>query len=71
MKQKTRLNILEISVSTDISAHEWPIYRYRPQKSHISRSLIRVAEKISFGFVGHHCRDITTSEDKCVFYAYI
>ena len=23
-----------------VSAHEWPIYRYRPQKSHIGRSLI-------------------------------
>jgi len=25
-------------------------------------------EKIYFGFVGHHCRDITRSEDKCIFY---
>ena len=28
----------------------------------------RVTEKISFGFVGHHCRDITRSEDKCIFH---
>jgi len=28
MKQKKDLNILEISVSV----HEWPIYRYGPQK---------------------------------------
>jgi len=27
---------------------------------------VRVKEKIYFGFVGHHCRDIT-SEDKCIF----
>jgi len=32
MKQKTRFKILEISVSADISAHEWSIYRYQPQK---------------------------------------
>jgi len=42
MKQKTRFknfgNIL--LVSADISAHEWPIYRYRPQKSHTGRSLV-------------------------------
>ena len=25
-------------------------------------------EKIYFGFVGYHCRDITRSEDKCIFY---
>jgi len=25
-------------------------------------------EKIYFGFVGHNCRDITTSEDKFIFY---
>jgi len=30
---------------------------------------VRVKEK-SFGFVSHHCRDITRSEDKCVFYPY-
>jgi len=30
---------LEISVSTDILAHEWPIYRYRPQKSNIGQCL--------------------------------
>jgi len=25
-------------------------------------------EKIYFGFVGRHCRDIARSEDKCIFY---
>ena len=25
-------------------------------------------EKIYFGFVGHHCRDITRNEDKCSLY---
>ena len=25
-------------------------------------------EKIHFGFVGHHCRDITRSENQCIFY---
>jgi len=28
----------------------------------------KVTEKISFGFVGHHRRDITSSEDKCIFH---
>ena len=27
-------------VSADISAHEWPIHQYRPQKSHVGRSLV-------------------------------
>jgi len=31
---------------------------------------VRVKEKISFGFVGHHCCDIRRSEDKCIFYPY-
>jgi len=31
---------------------------------------VRVTEKLSFGFVGHHCRDITISEDKCILYPY-
>jgi len=31
---------------------------------------VRVTEKIPLGFVGHHCRDITRSEDKCIFYPY-
>jgi len=42
---------------------------YEPMHSAQAQSL-RVKEKISFGFVGHHCRDITTSEDKCMFYPY-
>jgi len=38
MKQKTRFtNFGNIGIG---SAHEWPIYRYRPQKSHIGRSLV-------------------------------
>jgi len=31
---------------------------------------LRVTEKKYFSFVGHHCRDITRSEDKCIFYPY-
>jgi len=31
---------------------------------------VRVKEKLYFVFVGHHCRDITRSEDKCIFYPY-
>jgi len=31
---------------------------------------VRVKEKISFLLVGYHCRDITRSEDKCIFYPY-
>jgi len=31
---------------------------------------VRVTEKISLGFDGHHCRDITSSEGKCIFYPY-
>ena len=42
---------------------------YEPMQLAQAQSL-RVKEKISFGFVGHHCRDITTSEDKCMFYPY-
>jgi len=29
----------------------------------------KVTEKISFRFVGHHCRDITRCEDKCIFHS--
>jgi len=29
---------------------------------------VRVTEKISFGFVGHHCREITGSEDAYICY---
>ena len=35
---------------------------YEPMHSAQAQSG-RVTEKISFGFVGHHCRDITRSED--------
>jgi len=38
MKQKTRFKNFE-NISLSVLVHEWPIYRYRPQKSHISRSL--------------------------------
>jgi len=31
---------------------------------------VGVTEIIYFGFVGHHCRDITKSEDRCIFYPY-
>jgi len=31
---------------------------------------VSVTEKISFAFVGHRCRDITSSEDKCIFCPY-
>ena len=42
---------------------------YEPLHSAQAQS-VRVNEKISFGFVGHHCRDITRREDKCTFYPY-
>jgi len=40
---------------------------YEPMHSARSKSL-RVTEKISFLFVGQHCRDIVRSEVKCIFY---
>jgi len=40
-----------------------PIYSAQAQS-------VKVTEKISFGFVGHHWRDITRREDKCVCYPY-
>jgi len=42
---------------------------YEPMHSAQAQS-VRVKEKISFGFVGHHYCDITRSEDKCIFYPY-
>ena len=42
---------------------------YEPLHSAQAQS-VRVNEKISVGFVSHHCRDITRSEDKCIFYPY-
>jgi len=42
---------------------------YEPMHSAHAKSL-RVTEKIYFLFVGHHCRDITRSECKCIFYPY-
>jgi len=32
--------------------------------------IVGVKKKIPFGFLGHHCRDIARSEDKCVLYPY-
>jgi len=32
--------------------------------------IVTVKENTSFGFVSHHCRDITRSKDKCVVYPY-
>ena len=42
---------------------------YEPMHSAQEQS-VTVKEKISFRFVGHHCRDITRSEDKNIFYPY-
>jgi len=42
---------------------------YEPMHSAQAQN-VRVTEKISFGLVGHHSRDITRSEDKCIFYPY-
>ena len=40
MKQKTRFNNFgNIGYRYRLSVHEWPIYRYRPPKSHVGRSL--------------------------------
>jgi len=43
---------------------------YEPMHSAQAQSG-RVTKKISFGFVGHHCRDITLSKDECISYAYV
>ena len=40
---------------------------YEPMHSAQAQS-VGVTEKINFLFVGHHCRDITRSEDKCRLY---
>jgi len=40
---------------------------YEPMYSAQAQS-VGVKEKMCFGFVGHHSRDITRSEDKCIFY---
>jgi len=42
---------------------------YEPTYSAQAQS-VKVTEKIFFGFVGHHCRDITRREDKCIYYPY-
>jgi len=39
MKQKTRFKNFG-NIDYRLSVHEWPMYRYRPQKSHISRFLV-------------------------------
>jgi len=46
MKQKTKSkNFENIGYRCRLSAHESPICRYRSQKSHIGRSLLRSKEK--------------------------
>jgi len=42
---------------------------YEPMHSAQAQS-VRVKEKISFGFVGRRCCDMTRSGDKCIFYLY-
>jgi len=42
---------------------------YEPMHSSQAQSA-RVKEKISFGVVGHQCRDITRRYDKCILYPY-
>jgi len=49
MKQKTRFKNFG-NIGYRPSAHEWPIYRYRPQKSHIGRFLLKI-------LVNEHCYD--------------
>jgi len=47
MKQKTSFKIFEnIGYWYRLPVHEWPIYphRYRPQKSHIGRSLLHMVD---------------------------
>jgi len=61
MKQKTSFKNLVISVSADISAHEWPIYQYRPQKSPIGRSLIKTHRRI----ICAHKRSCTRNNQWC------
>jgi len=43
---------------------------YKPMHSTQAQS-VKSHEKKYFGFAGHHCRDITKSEDKCIFYLWI
>jgi len=48
MKQKTRFkNFGNIGYQYRLSVHEWPIYQYRPQKSHIGRSLVLTFVSVS------------------------
>jgi len=42
---------------------------YEPMDS-AQAQCVRVKENISFGLVGHHCRDITRSGDKYIFCPY-
>ena len=42
---------------------------YEPMHS-AQAQIVTVKEIISFGCVGHHCRDIPRSKDKCIFYPY-
>jgi len=42
---------------------------YEPMHSAQAQS-VTVTRKLIFLFIGHHCRDIARSEDKCIFYPY-
>jgi len=42
---------------------------YEPMNS-AQAQRVTAKEKISFGFVGNHCREIIRSKDKCIFYPY-
>jgi len=43
MKQKTRFKNFGNIVSA--TGHDWPVYRYRPQKSHIGRPLCETYDR--------------------------
>jgi len=46
MKQKTRYKNWKCRYR--LSVHEWPLYWYWPQKSHIDRSLARTSQFLAF-----------------------
>ena len=55
MKQKTRFKHFG-NVGYWLSAHEWLIYQYRPQKSHIGQSLVSLALYLHVGMVSLFCQ---------------
>jgi len=55
MKQKTRFKHFG-NVGYWPSAHEWLIYQYRPQKSHIGQSLVSLALYLHVGMVSLFCQ---------------